>query len=89
MGSSQSGCCYYSGPCGVDYNKPDVIHENEIQAELEGHVKDDDYLGKAHKHLTSLQIDEAEGYQTDPSKFVDIDQAYKLLEPGFDGLEHG
>jgi hypothetical protein len=66
-----------------------MVHENLVQSILKDKLEDDDYLGRCHRHLLETNIDENGASSTNANDYLDIEQAYRLVEPGFRALENG
>lgn len=68
------------------------IHENMLASVLSGNIATDDYLARSHKVLLDLVNAEEGPPETghlDSKDFMDINNAYLMLEPGPQPLEHG
>ena len=56
---------------------------------IAGSISSDDYLARSHKILSDLVIPEPANTYAGPDHFMDINNAYMMLEPGPQPLEHG
>jgi hypothetical protein len=75
----------------LDESIKNSIHENMLASVISGTTAEDDYLARSHKTLNDLEIAE-DGPHTghlESRDFMDINNAYLMLEPGPQPLEHG
>ena len=65
------------------------IHENMLASTLSGDVTGDDYLAISHKALTELEEEKPDNKFTGSETFMDIGNAFMMLEEGLQPLEQG
>ena len=65
------------------------VHENMLASTLSGDVTGDDYLAISHKALTELEEQKPDNKFTGAETFMDIGNAFMMLEEGLQPLEQG
>ena len=65
----------------------EAVHENMVAAVLLGQIAKDDYLARAHKALTELEVGEPPSFAAQP--WMEFYNVHLMLVPGPQPLEHG
>lgn len=65
----------------------EAVHENMVAAVLLGQIAKDDYLARAHKALTELEVGEPASFAAQP--WMEFYNVHLMLVPGPQPLEHG
>lgn len=75
----------------LDESIKNSIHENMLASVISGTIAKDDYLARSHKVLNELNTAESGPHtgHVDSKDFMDMSNAYLMLEPGSQPLEHG
>jgi hypothetical protein len=66
-----------------------AVRPELLVSELLGEVKEDDYYARSTHLLDNFNMDDPTQGKFDPADALSIDDAYKLVNPGYLNLEHG
>lgn len=73
-----------------DDQSKNSCHENMLASVLSNCIEANDYLARSHKLLDELTVDQPQKLVPGTDKvFMDINNAFMMLEPGAQPLEHG